>query len=115
MPVRFCKHCLLLDEGVFPRQFLKRVNGRHLVKHIKHDLNKGGVNDDQVYKIACEEKRIIVTYNVKDFKNLAIKSKNTGVIGVSQNLTPDQLDVKLNSLLSKSSEKSLYGKYTSLG
>ena len=38
----------------------------------------------------------------------------TGAIGVTQKLTPEQLDIKLNSLLSKSSEKSFYGKYTPL-
>jgi hypothetical protein len=42
------------------------------------------------------------------------KSDDTGVIGVTQKLTPEQLDNRLNALLSKSSEKSFYGKYTSL-
>ncbi|MCL4378098.1 MAG: hypothetical protein M1409_06935 [Actinobacteria bacterium] len=42
------------------------------------------------------------------------KSKDTGIIGITQGITPEELDKKLNSLLSKSSEKSFYGKYTSL-
>lgn len=114
MSLKFYKHKLLLDEGIFLRQSLKRVNSRHDVKHIKHDLNSGGIKDSEVYKIACEKKRIIITYNIRDFKKLALTNKNTGVIGVSQNLTPDRLDSKLNSLLSKNSEKSFYGKYTPL-
>ncbi len=55
-----------------------------------------------------------MTYNIGDFKKLARQSKDAGVIGVTQNLAPDQLDTKLNSLLSKSAKKSLYGKYTPL-
>lgn len=69
----------------------------------------------EVYTIASREKRIIVTYNIDDFKKLIKQNKETGVIGIVQGITPDQLDRKLNSLLSKRSEKSLYGKYTPLG
>lgn len=79
-----------------------------------HDLRRGGIEDKQVYEIAVKQNRIIVTYNVRDFKKLAKLNKNAGVIGVSQGLNPEQLDSKLNSLLSKSTEKSFYGKYTSL-
>ena len=39
MPHKFYKHKLLLDEGLYPRQYLKRTNSRYDVKHIKHDLN----------------------------------------------------------------------------
>lgn len=115
MPIKFYKHKLLLDEGIFPRQSLKRLNNRYNIKHIKHDLGKSGIEDAEVYKIACEQERIIITYNISHFKELAVKSKKTGIIGIGQNITPDNLDVKLNSLLSKNSEKKLYGKYTPIG
>ncbi len=114
MPPKFYKHKLLLDEGLFRRQSLKRINSRYNIKHIKHDFNKGGIKDKEVYEIARKEKRIIITYNIDDFKKLAKQSSDTGVIGVTQVFTPDQLDTKLNSLLSESSEKSFYRKYTSL-
>lgn len=114
MPHKFHKHKLLLDEGLYPRNILHRTNNRHNLKHIKHDLNKGGIPDKEVYEIASKEKRIIVTYNVDDFKKLATQSKDTGVIGVTQGLSPDQLDAKLNSLLSRGSMKTFYGKYTPL-
>jgi len=104
-----------LDEGLFSRKRLKRINNRYNIKHIKHDLGKGGINDREVYEIACREKRIIITYNINDFRLMAKRTKDTGIIGISQKLTPEKLDSKLNSLLSKSSEKSLYGKYTPLG
>ncbi len=114
MPPKFYKHKLLLDEGLFRRQSLKRINSRYNIKHIKHDLNYGGIKDEEVYEIAYKQKRIIVTYNTDHFKKLAKQSKNAGIIGITQALTPDQLDTRLNSLLSRSSEKSLYGKYTPL-
>lgn len=114
MPPKFYKHKLLLDEGIFPRESLRRINSRYNIKHIKHDLNQGGITDKEVYEIANQQKRIIITYNIDDFKQLAILNKNTGVIGITHDLTPDQLDTKLNSLLSKSSEKQFYGKYTPL-
>ena len=114
MPPKFYKHKLLLDEGIFPRQSLRRINSRYNIKHIKHDFNKGGIKDREVYEIASVQKRIIITYNIDDFRKLAVQSKNTGVIGVTYGFTPDQLDTKLNSFLSKSSETKFYGKYTPL-
>ena len=114
MPHKFYKHKLLLDEGLYPRQYLKRTNSRYDVKHIKHDLNKGGIKDEEVHEIAVEQKRIIVTYNIDDFKKLATKSKDSGVIGVTQGMSPEQFDKKLNALLNRSTGKSLYNKYTSL-
>ena len=114
MPPKFYKHKLLLDEGLYPRKSLKRINGRYNIKHIKHDLKKGGIKDKEIFQIACKQKRIIVTYNIGDFKKLVKQTKETGIIGITQGLTPDQLDTKLNSLLSKSSEKMLIGRYTPL-
>lgn len=115
MPPKFYKHKLLLDEGLFKRQTLRRLNSRHNLKHIKHDLHKAGISDEEVYIIACNERRIIVTYNVDDFKKLVKQNKETGIIGIAQGINPDLLDTKLNAFLSKHSEKSLYGKYTPLG
>ena len=114
MPPRFYKHKLLFDEGVYARQLFQRVNGRYNVKHVKHDLHKEGMSDIEVYKIAVKQKRIIVTFNTKDFRKFANQNTNSGVIGITEKLTPEKLDIKLNSILSKSSEKSFYGKYTPL-
>lgn len=111
MPRKPYRHKLLLDEGLYLKKALPRTNSRHDIKHIKHDLNKGGISDEEVYSIAVKNKRIIVTYNIDDFKKLARKSSNSGVIGISQGILPDQLDKKLNALLSRNTPKSLYGKY----
>lgn len=77
------KYNILLDENFPPRASLKRLNNRFNLKHLAHDLNKGGLKDPEVYKLAEKLKRIIVTFNDKDFKDLASKSINTGIIGVS--------------------------------
>ncbi len=114
MPPKFYKHKILLDEGLYPRKYLRRINSRYDVKHIKHDLKKAGIEDIEIYNIAVKQKRVIITYNARDFRKMAKRSKSTGVIGVSQGLAPEQLDTRLNSLLSRSSEKSFYGKYTPL-
>lgn len=103
-----------MDEGISPRKSFRRLNNRYSIKHIKHDLHKEGSTDKDVYEIASKQKRIIITYNIGDFRKLVTQSKRTGVIGITQALTPEQLDTQLNSLLSKSSEKSLYGRYTPL-
>lgn len=114
MPHKPYRHKLLLDEGLYPRKALSRTNSHHDIKHIKHDLDKGGIKDKEVYFIAVKNKRIVITYNINDFKKLARKSSNSGVIGISQGILPDQLDKKLNALLSRKTPKSLYSKYTSL-
>ncbi|MDO8460974.1 MAG: DUF5615 family PIN-like protein [bacterium] len=114
MSPKFHRYKLLLDEGLYPRKSLPRINNRHDVKHIKHDLRLGGVKDKDIYDIAIKQKRIITTYNTRDFRKLAKQNNRSGVIGISQRLTPDKIDTRLNSILSKNSEKTFYGKYTSL-
>jgi len=112
MPRRFYKHRLLLDEGFLLRQRLQTLNSRFDVKHISADFGHEGLKDEQVYQLGVELKRIIVTFNDKDFRPLAEKSRDTGVIGISANLTPDHIDKKLTSLLTKSTKKKLFGKFT---
>jgi hypothetical protein len=114
MPSKLYKHKLLLDEGFPPRVYFPRLNQRFDVKHVKADLRKIGLPDEQVYALAAEQKRLIITYNAKDFKRLAEKSKDTGVIGVSALMPYAHIDNKLTSLLTKSSKNALYGKYTAL-
>jgi hypothetical protein len=114
MTSRFYKHKLLLDEGFPPRFYFPRFNQLFDVKHIKSDLRKIGLPDEHVYAIAAEQKRLIVTYNVKDFKRLARNSKDTGVIGVSPLTSYTYIDNKLTALLPKNTQNALLGKYTAL-
>lgn len=112
MPRKFYKHKLLLDEGFLYRQRLPILNSCFNVKHITGDLGYNGLRDEDVYKLGVKQKRLIVSFNDKDFRPLANKSKETGVIGVSANLTADNIDKKLTALLIKAGEKELLGKFT---
>jgi predicted nuclease of predicted toxin-antitoxin system len=114
MTRRFYKHKLLLDEGFPPRWYFPRLNQRFDVKHIKSDLRKIGLPDTEIYALAVVQNRLIVTYNAKDFRPLARRSTATGIIGVSALMPYDQIDKKLTALLTKSTEHTLQGKYTSL-
>ncbi len=105
MPRKFYKHKLLLDEGFFYKKDLPLTNSIFDVKHIKADYKLEARPDPEVYEFAKEKKRILVTLNVKHFKPLASLSKLTGVIGVSDNISLEQLDKKLTALLNKSTEK----------
>ena len=110
----FYKHTLLLDEGFPPRWYFPRVNERFDVKHIKDDFRQIGLPDTEVYAYAVQEKRLIVTYNAKDFRRLAQNSKETGVIGVPALMPYHHIDNKLTSLLINSSSNALQGTYTAL-
>ncbi|MBI2040185.1 DUF5615 family PIN-like protein [Candidatus Microgenomates bacterium] len=112
MPRKFYKHKLLLDEGFYYRKDLPVTNSRFDVKHVAGDYKQGASSDTKVYDLAKQEERILVTLNIKHFKPLVSTSRSTGVIGVSPNLTLDQIDKKLTSLLNKSTKKSLFGKMT---
>jgi hypothetical protein len=114
MALRFHKHKILLDENFPPRLTYPRLNGMFDVKHLRDDLGGGGITDDQVYDLASKLRRIVVTFNAKDFKKLTSKSNTTGVIGVSPLLPTHQIDMKLTALLVRSSEKALLGKFTPL-
>ena len=112
MTKRFHKHKLLLDENFPVRSYFPNLNKVHDLKHIAADLNLAGSPDIKVYKFAQRTSRIVVTYNIKDFIPLVENNTKTGVIGVSANLSPEQIDKKLTALLNKSSKKSLLGKLT---
>jgi hypothetical protein len=70
MPKPFYKHKLLLDEHLPPRQFLPRLNEHFDVKHIKHDLHHGGMEDPPIHELAVKQGRIILTRNVEHFRPL---------------------------------------------
>lgn len=114
MPRKFYKHKLLLDEGFFYRKDLPLTNSRFDVKHIKGDYKLGALSDSKVYEFAKKKNRILITLNIKHFKQLASLSKLSGVIGISENMVLDQVDKKLTALLNKSTKKSLLGKLTTI-
>src|SRR5436305_11708813 len=96
---RFHKHKLLLDENFSSRLKFPRLNGLFDVKHIRDDLHAIGLPDPEVYRLAVKLQRLIVTYNAKDFQDLATRTMKSGVISVSTNLPSHQIDTKLTALL----------------
>lgn len=88
------RHKLLLDEGLPRKEAYPRANNYHSLRHIVHDVGKGGAKDKDVYAIANKEKRIVVVFNTKDFRPL-IFPQSVSVISLSTNLTDRQVDLKL--------------------
>jgi predicted nuclease of predicted toxin-antitoxin system len=113
MPKRFYKHKVLLDEQVSPRQFFPELNERFDVKHIKHDLNRAGIPDAQVYALAVSQGRVILTKNVKDFRPL-LEDNSPGIIGLPETWSLSQVDTKLTALLMKHGPAYFRGHYCSL-
>jgi hypothetical protein len=77
------------------------LNSKFAVKHLADDLRQGGLADPDVYQIAVDQKRILVTYNSKHFRKLAGSKNDAGIIGVSASLPASQVDTKLTALLMK--------------
>src|SRR5258708_3742150 len=114
MPKKFYKFKLLLDENMPPRFKFTRLNSRYDLKHIRDDFHLTGLSDPKVYDLACQQQRLILTFNGTDFRALATKSHETGIIALSRNLLDEQIDTKLGALLSRSTPASLFGKYMPL-
>lgn len=108
------RYKVLLDENFPTRKYLPWLNQRFDVKHLVADLNKGGLKDPEVHALAVQQHRLIVTYNVTEdlMRELATKSKESGVIGVSTNVSFEHTDKKLTSLLTKKKPGDLFGKFT---
>jgi hypothetical protein len=114
MPKRFYKHKLLLDENMDPRQQFPRLNEYFDVKHVAHDLSRGGDSDPAVYELAVSQRRIILTRNVKHFDPLVGTKKDAGCVGIPPHWQPPQIDTKLTALLMKQGPAYFAGQLRSL-
>jgi hypothetical protein len=114
MPKSFYKHKILLDEHLYHRRAYPTLNEHFDVKHIKDDLNHGGMDDASVHALAVKQGRIILTSNVKDFRPL-LREDSPGVIGIPETWTPARLDTKLTALLMQHGANHFRGRFHSLG
>lgn len=105
------EHKILLDENMPNRSKLARLNGIFNILHIRDDLKKTGLSDPEVYKLAKEHKRILITFNGDDFRKLVNKTDHIGVISVPATMPLETIDKKLNSLFVKSTEGTFKGKF----
>lgn len=71
MPKGFYKHRLLLDENMPHRSEFPILNSKFDVKHIEDDFKQGGLADPDVYQLAVDQNRILVTFNSKHFRKRA--------------------------------------------
>lgn len=113
MPKSFYKHKLLLDEHILPRQLLPRLNEHFDVKHIKHDLHHGGMDDPLIHELAVKQGRIILTTNVKDFRPL-LREDSPGVIGIPVTWSSSRLDTSLTTLFMRHGQNYFRGCYRPL-
>jgi len=102
---------LLLDENFPSRRKLVRLNNRYDVKHIAEDVHLFGISDAKVFAYAEKAGRTLITFNVRHFRNQEFIRRSFGIIGVSTNLTNDQIDKKLSAFFSKLTPKIIQGKY----
>ncbi len=103
---------LLLDEMLPRRNKFPQLNNYHNVRHIVHDLHKGGVSDEQVMRIAKKHNRIIITKNVKDFRKLGEKHL-VDIIGVTETMLPEKLDNLIMAHLRRR-KKQMGGRFTKI-
>jgi len=92
------RHRLLLDEGLPRKEAYPQANNYHSLKHVAHEIGKGGAKDSTIYAIANKEKRLLVVFNTKHFRPL-ISSESVSVISLSTNLTDKQVDLRLCKVL----------------
>ena len=109
----FHKHKTLLDENMPDRHGLPQLNAHFDVRHVR-DLRYAGRDDPSVYALAVKLGRIIVTRNVKHFRDLAGTRDDAGIIGIPPTMLSSQVDAKLTAFLKKTSPASLRGKYVPL-
>jgi predicted nuclease of predicted toxin-antitoxin system len=112
MVAQFYKHKILLDENFYPRSHLPNLNHNFTVKHIVKDLHHSAWSDLEIFNYARKNEMIVVTFNVDDFQDLVAGINDTGVVGVSTNLTVESIDKKLTALFRRSSQHALFGKVT---
>ena len=95
---------LLLDEHIWVYlATLLREQGFDVV-HV-HEAGLGGKSDDEILRVASENHRAVVTFNIKDFMPLAVEYYDTGKehhgIVVSNQIPQGELQKRVTNLLKK--------------
>lgn len=96
---KFIKFKLLLDEGLsFPNKY-PTLNKNYDLKHIISDYKfLRGKEDEQVYKVATKENRLMVVFNTKDFRPL-IKKEGASIVLLSNKLSNKDADLRICKML----------------
>lgn len=111
----FYKHKLLFDENMPPRTQYHRLNEHFDVKHVSHDYHQQGLPDPEVYEMACDQRRIIVTINRDDFAKLVGTKEDCGIIAIPDGPAATRTDTKLTALLMRHGPNYFRGRLVPLG
>ncbi len=83
MTRRFHKHKIILDENFYSRNKLPKLNQDFDIKHIKQDLNKAGLEDTAVYRLAVKLSKKLTAFFHKSSKK-SLLGKLTILTGKSE-------------------------------
>lgn len=93
-----------------PSVFTK-LNKKTNLKHVRHDYSLSReAADDEIYKLATQENRIIITQDQGFDKQLKIKG--TGILILPSHLTNAEMDTILLDFLSNKKPVDFIGKAT---
>ncbi len=107
------RYNLLLDEMLPRKEEFPLLNRMHSLRHITHDLHKSGSKDIELVNLASKLTSIIITKNIKHFKNRCAE-KNIDMIGVAEDMLPEELDRSIMAILRKRKQKSMTGQFTKI-
>ncbi|MBU0570124.1 DUF5615 family PIN-like protein [Patescibacteria group bacterium] len=113
MTTRQKRYGLLLDEMLPRRNKFPQINNYHNVRHIVHDLRKSGASDEQVIKVAKKQNRIVITKNIKDFRELG-RAYCVDIIGVTETTSPEKLDNQIMAKLRRKKQKRMSGQFAKI-
>lgn len=101
---------MLLDSAFArPGQFIKLGKKANLA-HCVHNLGLPfQAEDKDIYQKACQENRLVLTINFKDFKKLLIAGK-AGVIGIESGLSNKEIDELVTGFVSGKDPDDFIGK-----
>lgn len=104
------KFRLLLDSAFAkPNQFPK-LSKKANIAHVVHDFGLSPQAEDQeIYQKAVQEKRFVLTINLKDFKKL-IKKGHSGVIAIESQLSNKEIDNTVTDFISNKNPDDFMGK-----
>ncbi|OGG26214.1 hypothetical protein A2960_04530 [Candidatus Gottesmanbacteria bacterium RIFCSPLOWO2_01_FULL_39_12b] len=102
---RFLLDSAFASSSSFPELY-KKSNLAHVV--FDYHLSEQA-EDKDIYGLAIQENRFVITINFKDFRRLVKKNK-PGIIGIESQLTNKEIDQKVTLFIRDKDPKDYFGK-----
>lgn len=104
------KFRLLLDAAFARPSIFRKLSSKANVTHVVWDLGKSNqISDEEIYQLATQNERFVVTINYRDFKKL-VKTGGAGIFGVPPYLSNEEMDEVLTNFLAGKNPIELWGK-----